>query len=312
MWHIPQPLIDCADDERTLQFVMNRTKDPEKFLSRIRYLNTHPRETSREEIELQDGMVLDRYSAPVIGGDGHLERMNLDVPRHHGSTAAGIGVAASESRGRSRQPNQERIPRQHEPRDSHPDERHPRHDRTRPRHAARSRAARVSRTWFEQSADVLLAVINDILDFSKIEAGKLELEAMRFTLREAVGTMVKPLALRAHEKGLELICWTSPADVPDSDSGDADRLRQILVNLIGNAVKFTERAKSSVRSTSESKAGDRASFCISLSRDTGIGIPLEKQNAIFRSRFSQADGSITRALRRHRPRPRLFRRAWWK
>src|SRR5262249_1625690 len=96
------------------------------------------------------------------------------------------------------------------------------------------------------SADALLDVINDILDFSKIEAGKLDLDHIDFALRDSLGDTMKTLALRAHKKGLELACHVLP-DVPDCLQGDSGRLRQIIVNLVGNAIKFTERGEVVVR-----------------------------------------------------------------
>src|SRR5262249_36055444 len=94
----------------------------------------------------------------------------------------------------------------------------------------------------KSSADALLTVLNDVLDFSKIEAGKLELDPAPFALRDVLGETLKILALRAHQKGLELVCDVRP-DVPDGFVGDAGRLRQILVNLVGNAIKFTEQGE---------------------------------------------------------------------
>ncbi|MDB5384841.1 MAG: rpfC [Planctomycetaceae bacterium] len=141
------------------------------------------------------------------------------------------------------------------------------------------------------SADALLTVINDILDFSKIEAGKLDLELIEFDLRATLGTILKPLAIRAHEKGLELTCDVA-SDVPDSLDGDPVRLRQILANLISNAMKFTETGEVAV--AVEAEAETRTSVCLHFKvTDTGIGIPVEKQQSIFEA-FSQADGSTTR------------------
>src|SRR5919108_97030 len=97
-------------------------------------------------------------------------------------------------------------------------------------------------TTVKSSADSLLTIINDILDFSKIEAGKLDIGSIPFTLRECFGTMLKALALRADQKGLELFC-AIPPEVPDAVVGDPDRLRQVLINLIGNAIKFTDRGE---------------------------------------------------------------------
>jgi signal transduction histidine kinase/DNA-binding response OmpR family regulator/integral membrane sensor domain MASE1 len=146
-----------------------------------------------------------------------------------------------------------------------------------------------------QSADSLLTVINDILDFSKIEAGKLELDPAEFNLRELIEGTAKMLAMRAHQKGLELVCDIAKS-VPETVVGDAPRIRQILVNLIGNAVKFTERGEIILAVDSRpldwlaNKKGVELQFSV---KDTGIGIPPENQQRIFQA-FAQADGSMTR------------------
>jgi two-component system, sensor histidine kinase and response regulator len=177
----------------------------------------------------------------------------------------------------------------------------------------------------EQSADALLRLLNDILDFSKIEAGKLELEAIPFDLRDCVGSAVQTLAMRAADRGLELACGVAP-DVPDALVGDPGRLRQILVNLVGNAIKFTEQGEVVVtvsvisdQSTVTSNQLSVISYQLSVAsndsqpaspsslitdhcslitlhfevRDTGIGIPPDKQQTIFEA-FSQADTSTAR------------------
>lgn len=142
----------------------------------------------------------------------------------------------------------------------------------------------------DDSAETLLVLINDILDFSKIEAGKLELDSADFDLAETVSDTLRSMALRAHEKGLELACYISPA-LPKSFLGDALRLKQVLTNLIGNAIKFTHSGEVVLRvEPGASGHPDEAVFSIS---DTGIGIPLEKQRSIFEA-FSQADASTTR------------------
>jgi signal transduction histidine kinase/CheY-like chemotaxis protein/ligand-binding sensor domain-containing protein len=145
----------------------------------------------------------------------------------------------------------------------------------------------------KSSADSLLVIINDILDFSKIEAGHIVLDPQQFDLREALGTTMKNLALRAHQKGLELLCNVSP-DVPDRIVGDAHRLGQIIVNLVGNAIKFTERGEVELRvaldDASTSNGNARITFAV---RDTGIGISADQQAQVFEP-FKQADGSTTR------------------
>lgn len=141
----------------------------------------------------------------------------------------------------------------------------------------------------KSSADALLTVINDILDFSKIEAGKLDIENLPFSLKETVNHLLKPLALRANEKNLELLCDVAH-DVPDMLCGDAVRLKQVLLNLLGNALKFTERGEVTLKIRCLNTNPILLAFSV---EDTGIGIPAEKQQTIFDA-FSQADGSITR------------------
>jgi PAS domain S-box-containing protein len=168
----------------------------------------------------------------------------------------------------------------------------------------------------KDSADALLQILNDILDFSKIEAGKLELEEIAFPLRDRLGHTLDTLAIRAEQKGLELACRIHP-DVPDNLIGDPGRLRQIIVNLVGNAIKFTERGEVVVEVSNEpdqeseqsikrhdgsqaalpraaEAAGRRASIGLHfVVRDTGIGIPAHQQELIFQA-FAQADSSTTR------------------
>jgi len=146
-------------------------------------------------------------------------------------------------------------------------------------------------TIAKTSADDLLGILNDILDFSKIEAGKLAIDAVPFTLRHCLGTTLKTLALRAHEKGLELACAVQP-EVRDTLVGDSGRLRQILVNLVGNAIKFTECGEVVVEVEAASHVTDTVELHVAV-RDTGIGIPADKQRLILEP-FTQADGSMTR------------------
>jgi len=141
------------------------------------------------------------------------------------------------------------------------------------------------------SANSLLAVINDILDFSKVEAGKIELEPLAFSLRDALEETLSMVALQAHEKGLELLCDVH-SEVPEYIVGDPVRIRQIVVNLIGNAVKFTQHGEVALIVAVQSWDQDRMQLHFMV-RDTGIGIPAEKQEMIFEA-FSQGDGSTTR------------------
>ncbi|MGH9528563.1 MAG: ATP-binding protein, partial [Terriglobales bacterium] len=141
------------------------------------------------------------------------------------------------------------------------------------------------------SGESLLSVVNDILDFSKVEAGMLELDNIEFNLYNCVGETMKPLALRAHQKGIELAYDAAP-DIPLRVIGDPGRLRQILVNLIGNAIKFTAKGEVLVTVKNRPATNDDTLLQFSVS-DTGIGIPQEKHGLLFKA-FSQADSSTTR------------------
>lgn len=141
------------------------------------------------------------------------------------------------------------------------------------------------------SADSLLGVINDILDFSKIEAGKIDIDLRPFNLRDSIEATLRTLALRADEKGLELLCELAP-EVPEMVLGDANRLNQILINLVGNAIKFTHQGEVALKVEVDGHSGKDRVLHFEIA-DTGIGIPVEKQKLIF-DPFAQADTSTTR------------------
>ena len=141
------------------------------------------------------------------------------------------------------------------------------------------------------SAESLLTIINDILDFSKIEAGKLDMEVLPFQLRDSLDESMRLLSFRAHQKGLELVYEVGP-EVPDALMGDAGRIRQILINLVGNSIKFTQSGEIYVKV--EQKTRDDGTVGLHFAvKDTGVGIPRDKQEKIFEA-FSQADGSMAR------------------
>jgi PAS domain S-box-containing protein len=143
----------------------------------------------------------------------------------------------------------------------------------------------------KESADALLGLLNDILDFSKIEARRLHLDPVDFDLRETVEDAIRLLAPRAHQQGLELLCRISP-EAPVKVIGDPGRLRQILLNLVGNAVKFTEKGEVVVTTEVEDRADEDCVLRFTV-RDTGIGIPADKHRTIFDA-FAQVDTSTTR------------------
>ena len=142
------------------------------------------------------------------------------------------------------------------------------------------------------SAEALMTVVNDILDFSRVEAGKLELDPIDFNARDAIGDVAHAVAFRAHQKHLELVVDIDVA-VPQTLRGDPGRLRQILINLLGNAIKFTHEGEVVLRVTREAATLPDVVLLFSI-RDTGVGIPLNRQEQIFEA-FIQADGSMTRA-----------------
>jgi signal transduction histidine kinase/ActR/RegA family two-component response regulator len=146
-------------------------------------------------------------------------------------------------------------------------------------------------TTVKSSAESLLGILNDILDFSKIEAGKLLLDPRPFAFRNWLGASLKPLVLQAQQKGLELR-YTVPYDIPDALLGDANRMRQIVVNLAGNAIKFTAQGEVVITVAIDTRSDNDLLLHLAV-RDTGIGIPVEKQLAILEP-FTQADGSMTR------------------
>ena len=141
------------------------------------------------------------------------------------------------------------------------------------------------------SADALITVINDVLDFSKIEAGKIDFEADAFDIRDSLAASLKTISVRADEKGLELLCEVA-SDVPDVVKGDPHRIRQIVLNLVGNAIKFTHEGEITLKVQCLEAHDDECMLQFTVS-DTGIGIPPEKQRTIFEA-FSQADTSTTR------------------
>ena len=208
-------------------------------------------------------------------------------------------LAEARDSGRGRQPRQVALPRDGVARDPHAAERHPRHGRTccstPPLTPEQTTYAKAVKT----SGETLLSLIEEILDFSKIEAGRLDLDARPFDLHALVEETVELLAPRAQAKGLEIASYVDER-LPARVIGDAARLRQVLLNLAGNAIKFTDSGGVAHRRSSPAAGPDEIVFKV---RDTGIGIAPEEQDRIFLE-FEQADSGAARQVRRHRPRPR--------
>jgi two-component system, sensor histidine kinase and response regulator len=177
----------------------------------------------------------------------------------------------------------------------HADERRSRHDGITSRYGA-DREQREHLKTVKAAADSLLTIVNGILDLSKVEAGKAELDCVDFDIRDSMEETIRTLAWRADDRGVELTCDTAP-DVPERVNGDPTRLRQIVLNLVGNALKFTEKGEVAVevrRAAVAEDAGEEKRVRLHfLVRDTGIGIAAEKQKIIFEA-FAQAEASTQR------------------
>ncbi len=304
LWEIPEEVVNDPSGKAQIAHVMHMTKNPQQFVDEIDYLMEHPNETTVDELELINGTILERYSAPVLGEDGEnfgrvwifhditerkfaAEKLlstnnQLTEAIENARRMALEAKAADVAKGRFLANMSHEI-------------------RT-PLNGVigmtdlllytdLTEEQRGGLQIIQNSSKDLLTILNDILDFSKIEADKLDLEIIDFDLRAAIDEVLQMLRFRAEEKDLSLTCTIAP-EIVTSVQSDPVRLRQILFNLVGNAVKFTSEGgvTLSVKRISATDAEQVLEFTV---QDTGIGIPEDKQKMLFGD-FQQVDASTTR------------------